>query len=86
MIATVTSYVPQTLPSVEQLVEEAKKTLSVSGILQRFLSKGISDCFLKASMWQLNGTVDSAQFNSEMKQQREAVLRRTSNADSQEVC
>ena len=83
---TVTFCVPQKLPSLEQLVEEAKKTFSESGILQKFLSKGMSDCFLKASMWQLDGTVDSVQLNFEMKQQRDAVLRRASNGDSQEVC
>ena len=84
-IVALTFCVPQTLPSLEQLVEEAKKTLLASEILQRFLSKGISDCFLKASMWQLNELAGSAQFSSEMKQQRDAVLRRTSYGDSQEV-
>ena len=82
---TGTCCVPQELPSLEQLVEEAKKTFSESGILQKFLSKGISDCFLKASMWQLEGVVNSVQMNFEMKLQRDAVLRRGSNGDSQEV-
>ena len=67
-------------------MEEAKKTLSQSGTLQRFLTKGISDCFLKAAIWQVDGTKGSALLSSEMKQQRDAVLRRTSNGDSQEVC
>lgn len=75
----------QTLPSLEQLVEEAKKTLSLSKTLQRFLGKGLSDCFLKASTWQLDGTATFTQLNSEMKQQRNEVFRRTSTGDSQEV-
>lgn len=83
---TVTSFALQALPYLEQLVEEAKKTLSQSGTLQRFLSKDISDCFLKAAIWQVDGTKGSALLSSEMKQQRDAVLRRTSNGDSQEVC
>jgi len=83
---TGTCFVSQKLPSLEQLVEEGKKTFSESGILRKFLSKGISDCFLKASMWQLEGVVNSVQINFEMKQQRDAVLRRGSNGDSQEVC
>ena len=78
--------ISQTLPSQEQLVEEAKKTVSQSETLQKFLGTGLSDYFLKASMWQLDGITDSAQLNLEIKQQRNEVLRRTSTGDSQEVC
>ena len=76
----------QALPSLEQLVEEAKETVSQSDTLQRFFGRAFSDCFLKASIWQLDRIAASAHLNSEMKQQRNEVLRRASTGDSQEVC
>ena len=62
-----------------------KKLSSHSETLQRYLSKGLTDCFLKASTWQLEGREGSVLLGSEIRRQKEVVLRKTSHGDSQEV-
>ena len=67
-------------------MEEAKKTVAQSTTLQSLIDKRLSNCFLKASIWQLDATTDTAQMDSVMKQKRNEILRRGSTEDSQEVC
>ena len=66
-------------------MEKAKKAVSQSETLRGFIGKGLCDCFLKASIWELRGTPDTTQLNSEIMQQRNEVLRRTCTADNYEV-
>ncbi|XP_022782202.1 lysosomal-trafficking regulator-like isoform X2 [Stylophora pistillata] len=74
----------EALPNLDHLVEEVRKLFSHSETLQRSLSKGLSECFLKASTWQLEASEGLALLGSEIIRQREVVLRKTSHGDSQE--
>lgn len=76
----------QALPGIEQLVEKAKKALAKSVTLRRFISKGFCDCFLMASMCEIEGTSDTTQMNYiDIRQQRNEVLRKACTSDIHEV-
>ena len=59
---------------------------SKSDVLRRFLGKRMGDSLLKAVLWQYGRGVDGEKLESDIKQQREAVLRKAGNGEGQEVC
>ena len=67
-------------------MEKAKKALTKSVTLRRFISKGFCDCFLMVSMCEIEGTSDTTEMNHiDIRQQRNDVLRKACTADIHEV-